>query len=69
MDLSHPIALSIPQAVAASGGTISRTRIFALIANNEIRSKRVGRRRLIDYEDFKRFLTVTSDNGAQPTTK
>jgi excisionase family DNA binding protein len=69
MDLSRPIALSIPQAVAASGGTISRTRIFALIANNDIKSRRVGRRRLIDYEDFKRFLTTASVNDLPTTTK
>jgi excisionase family DNA binding protein len=50
-----PIAVTIPVALKLSG--LGRTKLYELIANRQIRSVRVGARRLIDFASLKAFLT------------
>jgi hypothetical protein len=50
------LALSIAQAVTATGGAISRTRLFSLIGSGEIDARRVGRRTVVLSDSLKAFL-------------
>jgi excisionase family DNA binding protein len=50
-----PIAVTVPTALKLSG--LGRTKLYELIALKQIRSGRVGKRRLINYESLKAFLT------------
>jgi excisionase family DNA binding protein len=50
-----PIAVTVPTAVKLSG--IGRTKLYPLIASKEVRSVRVGARRLIDFASLRAFLT------------
>ena len=50
-----PISVTIPTALKLSG--IGRTKLYELIASKQIRSVRVGARRLIDFASLKAFLT------------
>jgi excisionase family DNA binding protein len=50
-----PISVTIPTALKLSG--IGRTKLYELIASKQIRTVRVGARRLIDFASLKAFLT------------
>jgi excisionase family DNA binding protein len=50
-----PIAVTVPTALKLSG--LGRTKLYELIAMKQIRSVRVGARRLIDFASLKAFLT------------
>ena len=50
------IAYSIPAAVQATGGAISRTRMFDLIRTREIDARKVGRRTVIIADSLRAFL-------------
>jgi excisionase family DNA binding protein len=50
-----PIAVTIPTALHLSG--LGRTKLYELVASKQIRSVRVGARRLIDFASLKAFLT------------
>jgi excisionase family DNA binding protein len=50
-----PIAVTIPTALKLSG--LGRTKLYELIASKQIRSVRVGARRLIDFASMKAFLS------------
>jgi excisionase family DNA binding protein len=50
-----PIAVTVPTALKLSG--LGRTKLYELIAAKQIRSIRVGARRLIDFASLKAFLT------------
>ena len=56
MQTLEKISVTIADAVQISG--ICRSRIYELIAAEEIKSYRIGRRRLIDVEDLRRFITA-----------
>jgi excisionase family DNA binding protein len=51
----EPIAVRIQTALKLSG--LGRTKLYELIASKQIRSVRVGARRLIDFASLKAFLT------------
>jgi excisionase family DNA binding protein len=51
----EPIAVTIPTALKVSG--LGRTKLYELIASKQIRSVRVGARRLIDFASLRAFLT------------
>jgi hypothetical protein len=44
---AQPFAFSIAGAVAATGGAVSRTRLFDLIKNHEVVAHKVGRRTVV----------------------
>jgi excisionase family DNA binding protein len=50
-----PIAVTVPIALKLSG--LGRTKLYELITSKQIRSVRVGARRLIDFASLKSFLT------------
>jgi excisionase family DNA binding protein len=50
-----PVTISVPTALKLSG--LGRTKLYELIALKQIRSVRVGARRLIDFASLKAFLT------------
>jgi hypothetical protein len=60
------LTFSIAGAVAATGGAISRTRIFDLIRNGEIDARKIGRRTVIIGDSLRAFLLrqpkTTSNN-------
>jgi excisionase family DNA binding protein len=49
-----PISVTIPTALKLSG--IGRTKLYELIASKQIRSVRVGSRRLVNYASLKARL-------------
>jgi excisionase family DNA binding protein len=51
----EPLAVTVPVALEISG--LGRTTLYSLIARGEIKSVRVGARRLIDFASLKAFLT------------
>ncbi|MGI4795064.1 MAG: helix-turn-helix domain-containing protein [Janthinobacterium lividum] len=53
-DQPTPLAYTIPDAVRASG--IARTRIYALIAEGALESRKAGRRTLITANSLNRYL-------------
>ena len=57
MNTDHldPVTISVPTALKLSG--LGRTKLYELIAMKQIRSVRVGARRLIDFASLKSFLT------------
>jgi len=50
------IAYGITTAVRATGGAVSRTRLFELIKAGEIDARRVGRRTVIMADSLRAFL-------------
>ena len=54
-DNLDPVTISVPTALKLSG--LGRTKLYELIALKQIRSVRVGARRLIDFASLKAFLT------------
>ena len=50
----QPIAVTIPVALQMCG--LGRTTLYSLIANGEIKSVRVGARRLVLFASLQRFL-------------
>ena len=50
-----PIAVTVPTALKLTG--LGRTKLYELIASKQIRSVRVGARRLVDFASLKAFLT------------
>jgi excisionase family DNA binding protein len=52
----NSISVSVRTATQLSG--LGRTRIYEAIGRGEIASIRIGRRRLIDFESLRRFLTL-----------
>lgn len=53
-----PVTVTIPAAMRASG--LGRTKIYELIARNEIESVRVGARRLVVFASLKARLTANA---------
>lgn len=51
-----PLAYSIAAAVQATGGAISRTRMFALIKSGELDARKSGRRTVIMADSLREFL-------------
>ena len=51
-----PLIFSIASAVSATGGAISRTRMFDLIRNGEIDARKIGRRTVIIGDSLRAFL-------------
>jgi excisionase family DNA binding protein len=51
-----PFAYSPENAAKATGGALSRTRIFALIKDGEIDARKVGRRTVILSASLKAYL-------------
>jgi excisionase family DNA binding protein len=51
----EPISITVPTALKLSG--LGRTKLYELIASKQIRTVRVGARRLVDYASLKAFLT------------
>ena len=51
--MTKPIALTIPEAVKASG--MSRTKIYAALQNG-LAAKKCGRRTLIPYNELENYL-------------
>lgn len=51
----EPISITVPTALKLSG--IGRTKLYELIASKQIRTVRVGARRLVDFASLKAFLT------------
>ncbi len=49
-----PIALTIPEAVKASG--MSRTTIYAALKNQSLIARKAGRRTLIPYAELENYL-------------
>jgi len=56
-------ALSIASAVHATGGAISRTRMFELIRKGEIDARKVGRRTVVLAQSLRDYIE------RQPSTK
>jgi excisionase family DNA binding protein len=54
-DYLDPVTISVPTALKLSG--LGRTKLYELITSKQIRSVRVGARRLIDFASLKAFLT------------
>jgi excisionase family DNA binding protein len=54
-DHLDPVTISVPTALKLSG--LGRTKLYELITSKQIRSVRVGARRLIDFASLKAFLT------------
>ncbi len=53
---TEPMSYSIAEAVAVTGGAVSRTRLFALIASGEIDARRCGKRTVILADSLRRYL-------------
>jgi excisionase family DNA binding protein len=51
----EPISITVPTALKLSG--LGRTKLYELIASKQIRSVRVGARRLINFASLKAFLS------------
>jgi excisionase family DNA binding protein len=51
----EPISITVPTALKLSG--LGRTKLYELIASKQIRTVRVGARRLVDFASLKAFLT------------
>jgi hypothetical protein len=51
-----PYCYSIASAIAASGGVISRTRLFALIKTGEVTACKVGRKTAVDAESLRNYI-------------
>jgi hypothetical protein len=49
-------AFSIAGAVQATGGAVTRTRLFDLIKNGEIDARKVGRRTIVMADSLRDFL-------------
>ncbi len=63
-----PLAYSIPAAVQATSGAISRTRIFELIKLGEIDARKVGKRTVIIAESLRDFLARAPKAAVQTET-
>jgi excisionase family DNA binding protein len=50
-----PVTISVSTALKLSG--LGRTKLYELLASKQIRSLRVGARRLIDFASLKAFLS------------
>jgi hypothetical protein len=59
-----PMAYSITTAVQATGGAVSRTRMFELIKNGELDARKVGRRTVIMAESLRALLDRLPRVGA-----
>lgn len=53
---ASPFALSIAAAVQATGGAVSRTRLFDLIRTGQVDARKVGRRTVIMADSLRDFL-------------
>ncbi len=51
-----PIAFSIKAAVEATGGAVSRTKMFELIATRAIDARKSGRRTMILADSLRRYV-------------
>jgi excisionase family DNA binding protein len=56
MQNPHPIALTIPDAVRASG--MSRTALYDALKRGDITAKKAGRRTLINFADLAAYLAT-----------
>jgi hypothetical protein len=52
----HPVVYSIPAAVKASGGVVSRTRIYLALGRGELTARKIGRRAAINAKEFHEWL-------------
>jgi excisionase family DNA binding protein len=52
----NPISVTVQTAIHLSG--LGRTRIYEAIGRGEVASVRIGRRRLVNFESLRRFLTA-----------
>ena len=62
--LLNPITVTVAEALRISG--VGRTKLYELIASNEISSVTVGKRRLIDFASLKSRLTSKAANHGTP---
>jgi len=63
---ASPFALSIAAAVQATGGALSRTRMFALIRDGEVDARKVGRRTVVIASSL--WAYIERQPSAGPTT-
>lgn len=54
--MNPPIAISIPEAVRASG--MSRTSIYEALKRGDISARKAGRRTLISFADLQAYLAA-----------
>ena len=55
---AEPLAYSVDGAVAASGGVITRTRLFLLLKSRAIDSRKEGKRRIISGNSYRRYVAT-----------
>jgi excisionase family DNA binding protein len=58
----NPITVSISEALRLSG--LGRTRLYELVMNGDIKSRKLGKRRLVDYASLKHYLTNEEEGKA-----
>lgn len=54
MDLIKPIAVTVPEAVRATG--LSRSRLYEALKSGELTARKAGRRTLISFADLEAYL-------------
>jgi excisionase family DNA binding protein len=62
------IALTIPGAVARSGNTVSRTRIYEAIKDGQLPSYKIGRRRTLKPDEYDKWFgnQLKADTKVRP---
>lgn len=52
--MEHPIALTVPEAVKASG--LSRSALYEAMRRGDVAARKAGRRTLIPFEDLEAYI-------------
>jgi hypothetical protein len=65
----EPMAFGIAEAVAATGGAVSRTRLFALIAQGQVDARRCGKRTVVLADSLRRYLESLPAARAAPSSR
>ena len=60
--MNHPLAVTIPEAVKASG--LSRSRLYEAMKRGELPARKAGRRTLIPFADLEAYLANLPTFGA-----
>ena len=66
MNQSTPLAVSISEAVRIVG--LGRTSLYAAIAAGTLKTRKAGRRTLIETSELTRFLASLPTSGSQSAT-
>lgn len=61
--MATPIAVTIPDAVKATG--MSRTRLYDALKRGELTARKAGKRTLINYADLQAYLARLPAYGAE----